>query len=157
MTVPTVNTHPVLLDNVSVDLGGVRVLENVSFAAGPGTLVGVVGPNGSGKSTLFNVLTKSTVHVQDKPFSTLDPVTRRVLLPNGSPALFTDTVGFIQKLPSRIVAAFRATLEELQAADLLLHVVDITHKNAAQQAQEVVTVLDDLGLADTPTLLVLNQ
>ena len=75
----------------------------------------------------------------------------------GGQALLTDTVGFIQKLPSRIVAAFRATLEELQAADLLLHVVDITHKNAAQQAQEVVTVLDDLGLADTPILLVLNK
>lgn len=120
-------------------------------------IISIVGYTNAGKSTLFNVLTKSTVYVQDKPFSTLDPVTRRVILPNGTPALFTDTVGFIQKLPSRIVAAFRATLEELQAADLLLHVVDITHKNAAQQAQEVVTVLDDLGLADTPILLVLNK
>jgi GTP-binding protein HflX len=120
-------------------------------------VVSIVGYTNAGKSTLFNVLTKSSVDVQDKPFSTLDPITRRVSLPNGSPALITDTVGFIQKLPSRIVAAFRATLEELHAADLLLHVVDITHKNATQQAQEVVTVLHELGLSKTPILLVLNK
>jgi GTP-binding protein HflX len=117
----------------------------------------IVGYTNVGKSTLFNALSRAAVPVQDKLFSTLDPVTRRVLLPDGQHALFTDTVGFIQKLPSRLVAAFRATLEELQSADLLLHVVDITHRHADHQTQEVNRVLEEMEIASRPRLLVLNK
>ena len=119
--------------------------------------VSIVGYTNAGKSTLLNALSGASVRVQDQPFSTLDPVTRRIVLPDGRPALLTDTVGFIQKLPPRIIAAFRATLEELQAADLLLHIVDITHHNAAQQTQEVTSILEELELGNLPTLLVLNK
>ncbi|MSQ40296.1 MAG: GTPase HflX [Dehalococcoidia bacterium] len=120
-------------------------------------VVSIVGYTNVGKSTLFNALTRAAVPVQDKLFSTLDPVTRRILLPDGQYALFTDTVGFIQKLPSRLVAAFRATLEELQSADLLLHVVDITHRHADHQTQEVNRVLEEMDLASRPRLSVLNK
>jgi len=97
------------------------------------------------------------VLVEDKLFATLDPVTRRVRLPSGGNFLLTDTVGFIQKLPAQLVAAFRATLEELAEADLLLHVVDITHPNAAEQSQAVEETLAELGLAGKPRLAVLNK
>ena len=93
----------------------------------------------------------------DQLFSTLDPVTRRVRLPSGGPLLLTDTVGFIQKLSPTVVAAFRATLEELSESDLLLHVVDITHPKSSEQAGVVETTLRELGLEDKPRLLVLNK
>ncbi len=120
-------------------------------------VVSIVGYTNVGKSTLFNALSKAAVPVQNQLFSTLDPVTRRVLLPDGRHALLTDTVGFIQKLPPRLATAFRATLEELQAADLILHVVDITHRHADQQTQEVERILEEMGLGDRPRLLVLNK
>ena len=90
-------------------------------------------------------------------FSTLDPVTRRIVTPMGREALLTDTVGFIQKLPPAVVAAFRATLEEVQAASLILHVQDITHPNAAEQANVVEGILNDLGVSDKPRILALNK
>jgi GTP-binding protein HflX len=93
----------------------------------------------------------------DQLFATLDPLTRRVRLPSGGFFLLTDTVGFIQKLPPQLVAAFRATLEELEEADLLLHVIDITHPNAAEQAQTVEETLAELGLSDRPRIEVLNK
>ncbi len=93
--------------------------------------VALVGYTNAGKSTLLNRLAKSNVYVADQLFATLDPTTRRVELPDSSQALFTDTVGFIQKLPTTLVAAFRATLEEIAEADLLLHLVDISHPNAS--------------------------
>ncbi|HUW10836.1 MAG TPA: GTPase, partial [Anaerolineae bacterium] len=92
-----------------------------------------------------------------KLFATLDPTTRLVALPGGKEVLFTDTVGFIQKLPTMLVAAFRATLEEITEADVLLHVVDITHRNALQQSRTVGEVLSDLGAALQPMVVALNK
>ncbi|MGQ9546628.1 MAG: GTPase HflX [Dehalococcoidia bacterium] len=120
-------------------------------------VIALVGYTNAGKSTLFNVLSKASVDVEDKLFSTLDPVTRRVTLPHGQQFLVTDTVGFIHKLPPSIVAAFRATLEELDEADLLLHVVDITHKDAATQCCTVEKILSELNLKNKPRIAVFNK
>ena len=120
-------------------------------------VVSLVGYTNAGKSTLFNALSNAGVVVQDQLFSTLDPVTRRVWLPEGGQVLLTDTVGFIHKLPLSVVAAFRATLEELQEADLLLHVVDISHPKAPEQAEAVGNTLEELGLGEKATLLVVNK
>ena len=120
-------------------------------------VLSLVGYTNAGKSTLFNALVRGNVLVEDRPFSTLDPVTRRVTLPSEAHALLTDTVGFIQKLPPTLIAAFRATLEELQEATLLLHVVDISHPNAAEQNLVVEETLKKLGLESKPRLLVLNK
>ena len=120
-------------------------------------VVSLVGYTNAGKSTLMRALSGADVLVEDKLFATLDPVTRRLRLPSGATALLTDTVGFIQKLPTQLVAAFRATLEELEEATLLLHVVDITHPNAVEQSQTVEETLAELGLAEKPRLTVLNK
>jgi len=120
-------------------------------------VISMVGYTNAGKSTLMNALSHANVLAEDKLFATLDPITRRITLPNTSPALLTDTVGFIQKLPPTLVAAFRATLEELDEATVLLHVVDITHPNASQQAEVVDKTLVDLGLADKPRVVALNK
>ena len=117
----------------------------------------LVGYTNAGKSTLLNALTQATVRVEDKPFSTLDPITRRLRLPSGRELLVTDTVGFIQKLPPTIVAAFRATLEEINESAILVHVVDIAHPNAGAQADVVEGVLKDLDLSTKPSILVLNK
>ena len=120
-------------------------------------IVSLVGYTNAGKSTLFNTLSKSNVATEDKLFSTLDPVTRNLVLPNGNKFLLTDTVGFIHKLPPSIVAAFRATIEELDEADLLLHVVDIIHRNATSQFLTVEEILSDLNLESKPKLTVFNK
>jgi GTP-binding protein HflX len=120
-------------------------------------LVALVGYTNAGKSTLLHALTGADVLIADKLFATLDPTTRRVKLPRGQEVLFSDTVGFIQKLPTQVVAAFRATLEELDEADLLVHVVDITHPNAALQAQAVGETLKDLKLDSKPVVIALNK
>lgn len=120
-------------------------------------VVSLVGYTNAGKSTLFNALSNAGVVVQDKLFSTLDSVTRRVWLPKGGQVLLTDTVGFIHKLPPTVVASFRATLEELQEADLLLHIIDITHPKAPEQAEVVETTLEELGLRQKAKLLVVNK
>ena len=120
-------------------------------------VVSLVGYTNAGKSSLLNALSHAEVAVRDQLFSTLDPVTRRVRLPEDGWALLTDTVGFIQKLPHALIAAFRATLEELQEADLLLHVVDITHPNAPEQVDVVEGILKELGVQEKPRLLVLNK
>ena len=119
--------------------------------------VALIGYTNAGKSTLLNALGKADVFVEDKLFATLDPTTRRLILPDRQTILLTDTVGFIQKLPPTIVAAFRATLEELDQADLLLHVIDITHNNAAEQCQTVYDILKELRLNNKPILLVANK
>lgn len=120
-------------------------------------VIAIVGYTNAGKSTLLNALSGAEVYVADQLFATLDPTTRRVELPGGREALFTDTVGFIQKLPTNLVAAFRATLEEITEADLLLHVVDITHENAPEQAQVVEQTLRELEATDKPVVVALNK
>jgi len=120
-------------------------------------IVALVGYTNAGKSTLFNTLSKASVDVEDRLFSTLDPVTRRLALSTGQKFLITDTVGFIHKLPPSIIAAFRATLEELDEADLLLHIVDITHKNAANQCLTVEKILSKLNLEKKPKFTVFNK
>ena len=117
----------------------------------------LVGYTNAGKSTLFNALTTAGVMESSALFATLDPVTRRVRLPNGQNVLMSDTVGFIHKLPPTVVAAFHATLEELHDADILLHVVDVTHKNRSQHIAVVEEILSDLGLGEKPGLLVFNK
>ena len=120
-------------------------------------VVAIVGYTNAGKSTLLNALSGAEVLAEDKLFATLDPTTRRVLLPGGREALFSDTVGFIQKLPTDLVAAFRATLEEINEADLILHVVDITHPNARQQSETVTETLAELGVENRPIIVALNK
>jgi GTP-binding protein HflX len=119
--------------------------------------VALVGYTNAGKSTLLNRLAKADVYVADQLFATLDPTTRRVELPGGYQALFTDTVGFIQKLPTTLVAAFHATLEEIAEADLLLHLVDISHPNALNQFESVQQTLDEIGAGHIPTITALNK
>jgi GTPase len=120
-------------------------------------VISLVGYTNAGKSTLMRALSGADVVAEDKLFATLDPVTRRIRLPKGETVLLTDTVGFIQKLPTDLVAAFRATLEELEEADVLLHVVDITHPHSTEQVQAVNETLESLDVADRPTILALNK
>lgn len=120
-------------------------------------VVSLVGYTNAGKSTLLNQLSDADVYVANKLFATLDPTTRRVELPDGSLALFTDTVGFIQKLPTTLVAAFRATLEEIAEADLLLHVLDITHPQVHQHAEAVHQTLKEIHADHIPVVPVLNK
>lgn len=120
-------------------------------------LVSLVGYTNAGKSTLLNALTGSDVLAYDKLFATLDPTTRQLRLPNHQQALLTDTVGFIRKLPHGLVEAFKATLEEVVHADLLLHVVDASHPRVEEQMAAVDAVLLELGVQDKPVLYVLNK
>jgi GTP-binding protein HflX len=119
--------------------------------------VALVGYTNAGKSTLLNLLTHSDVYVADQLFATLDPTTRRVELPGGHLVLFTDTVGFIQKLPTALIDAFHATLEEIAEADLLLHVVDISHPNALNQFESVQDTLKEIQADHIPVITVLNK
>jgi GTP-binding protein HflX len=119
--------------------------------------VAIVGYTNSGKSTLLNSLAKAGVFVADQLFATLDPTTRRVALSPSHTILFTDTVGFIQKLPTQLVAAFRATLEEITEADMLVHIVDITHPNALAQWQSVQQTLKEINADKIPTITTLNK
>ncbi len=120
-------------------------------------LVALVGYTNAGKSTLLNALCRSEVVAENKLFSTLDPTTRKLRLPDGRNILVTDTVGFIHKLPTLIVAAFRATLEELDEADLLLHIVDITSPDAVNQSKTVDEILQSLKLDGKPRITVINK
>ncbi|RJQ25511.1 MAG: GTPase HflX, partial [Peptococcaceae bacterium] len=120
-------------------------------------VVALVGYTNAGKSTLLNALTGARVFTANQMFATLDPTTRRLQLPDNQEALLTDTVGFIRKLPHHLVAAFRATLEEVGEADLLLHVVDASHNRFAEQIEAVESVLKELGAREKKTILVLNK
>ncbi|MCH8102215.1 MAG: GTPase HflX [Chloroflexi bacterium] len=124
------------------------------------SVISLVGYTNAGKSAIFNRMTSGGVIARNQLFSTLDTTTRQLHLPEmpgGSSAVLTDTVGFIHKLPAAVVAAFRATLEEMDAADLFLHVVDASHRSAVRHAAVVDEVLDDLGLGAIPKILVLNK
>lgn len=120
-------------------------------------VIAIVGYTNAGKSTLLNRLAGADVFVADQLFATLDPTTRRVSLPGGKEVLFTDTVGFIQKLPPQLVAAFRATLEEVQEADVLLHVADISDPNLVNKIAAVHEVLEGLEAGDKPMIAALNK
>lgn len=119
--------------------------------------VSLVGYTNAGKSTLMNTLTKADVEAVDKLFATLDTRTRRWTLPSWGPVLLSDTVGFIRDLPHKLVASFRATLEEAREADLLLHVADASNPNVLDQISAVFAVLHDLGIDEKQTLLVINK
>lgn len=119
--------------------------------------IALVGYTNAGKSTLLNRLTKADVFEQDLLFATLDPVTRKLKLPSGFQVLLTDTVGFIQDLPTTLVAAFRSTLEELSEADLLLHVVDSSNHDYYNHEQTVTKLLEELEVSDIPMLTVYNK
>lgn len=120
-------------------------------------VVALVGYTNAGKSTLLNALTGAGVLAEDKLFATLDPTTRRVPLGSGREILLTDTVGFINNLPTMLIAAFRATLEEINEATVIIHVIDITHPNAAEQTETVNQVLEELGADDKPVIAALNK
>ncbi|OPZ81495.1 MAG: GTPase HflX [bacterium ADurb.Bin429] len=120
-------------------------------------MVSLVGYTNAGKSTLLNALSGAGVFVEDKLFATLDPTTRDVNFPNGTRALVSDTVGFIRNLPTQLVAAFRATLEEVQSADVLVHVIDASNPGWVEQEETVDRVLAELGAADKPTIMAFNK
>lgn len=131
------------------DLEQVRRTRNLAQAKRekvPFPVVAFVGYTNAGKSTLFNYLTKAGVFAEDLPFATLDPTMRKINLPNGQEVIFSDTVGFISDLPTHLVAAFRATLEQVNAADVIVHVRDIAKETTDQQAADVISILGDLGI-----------
>lgn len=139
------------------ELKKTRALHRLARQNVPFPVVTMIGYTNAGKSTLMNALTDAGVFAEDKLFATLDPTTRQVETPGGSRFLLTDTVGFIQKLPHHLVAAFRATLEEVLEADLLLHVVDTSHPQAAAQISAVHDILTQLGARERPVLVVFNK
>ena len=148
------------IDRIERDLDAVRRQREVQRAGRQRSnwpIASIVGYTNAGKSTLLNRLTGAAVLAEDKLFATLDPTTRRLRLPTKQNVLLTDTVGFIKKLPHGLVEAFKATLEEVVQADLLLHVVDISHPQAEEQIAAVNTVLTEIHAAAKPTLMVFNK
>ncbi|MFG5382360.1 GTPase HflX [Yoonia sp. R2-816] len=135
-----------------------RELHRASRAKVPFPIVALVGYTNAGKSTLFNRLTGAEVLAKDMLFATLDPTMRKIVLPTGDEVIMSDTVGFISDLPTELVAAFRATLEEVLDADLIMHVRDISHPQTEEQAQDVNAILHNLGVADeAPMIEVWNK
>ncbi|MBT8418983.1 MAG: GTPase HflX, partial [Silicimonas sp.] len=135
-----------------------RELHRAARRKVPFPVIALVGYTNAGKSTLFNRLTGARVLAKDMLFATLDPTMRAVTLPTGRDVILSDTVGFISDLPTQLVAAFRATLEEVLEADLILHVRDISHSESDAQAEDVMAILDDLGVAaTTPMIEVWNK
>ena len=125
-----------------------RALQRASRSAVPYPIVALVGYTNAGKSTLFNRLTRAEVMAADMLFATLDPTMRLIKLPHGGSAILSDTVGFISDLPTTLISAFRATLEEVRAADVIVHVRDISHLDSDAQAHDVEAILDEIGVAD---------
>lgn len=135
-----------------------RELHRKSRAKVPFPIVALVGYTNAGKSTLFNRMTGADVMAKDMLFATLDPTMRRVEMPDGSEVILSDTVGFISDLPTELVAAFRATLEEVLEADLILHVRDISHEQSDEQSEDVLAILGSLGVTnETPQLEIWNK
>jgi GTP-binding protein HflX len=120
-------------------------------------VLSIVGYTNAGKSTLLRALTNTEAHVANALFSTLDPASRRLRFPRDREVIITDTVGFIRDLPPELVTAFRATLEELMDADLLLHVVDVATPDWERRAAAVRKILEEIGISETPELMVFNQ
>ena len=148
------------IDRIERDLNAVRRQRETQRAGRQRSqwpLASIVGYTNAGKSTLLNQLTGAEVLAKDILFATLDPTTRRLRLPTNQNILLTDTVGFIRKLPHGLVEAFKATLEEVVQADLLLHVVDVSHPQAEEQIVSVNTVLEEIGAAGKPTLMAFNK
>lgn len=130
-----------------------RELHRASRAKVPFPIVALVGYTNAGKSTLFNRLTGADVFAKDMLFATLDPTMRKIVLPTGDEIIMSDTVGFISDLPTELVAAFRATLEEVLDADLIVHVRDISHEQTEEQAQDVHAILQSLGVAEEAPII----
>jgi GTP-binding protein HflX len=148
------------IKKLSDDLEGVRsgrTTQRRQRQAVPLETIALVGYTNAGKSTLFNRLTGAAVLADAKMFATLDPTVRHIVLPSHRKVLFSDTVGFIRNLPTTLVKAFRATLEEVTEASLLLHVVDVSSAYAPQQTAHVHKVLAEIGADDTPQILVMNK
>ena len=148
------------IDRIERDLDAVRQQRETQRAGrqrNQWPLASIVGYTNAGKSTLLNQLTGADVVAKDILFATLDPTTRRLRLPTNQNILLTDTVGFIRKLPHGLVESFKATLEEVVQADLLLHVVDVSHPQADEQIAAVNSVLGELGAGDKPTMMVFNK
>ncbi len=145
------------LEGQLAEVRSVRQQQRIQRRRLPFPIAALVGYTSAGKSTLLNTLAGSDVYADPKLFATLDPTTRRVVLPDGWAILLTDTVGFIRNLPTDLVAAFRATLEETIEADFLIHVVDASHPYRDAQREAVMEVLYDLGAADKPTITVFNK
>ncbi len=148
------------IDSITRDLDAVRQQRETQRAGrkrNEWPLASIVGYTNAGKSTLLNRLTGASVLAKDILFATLDPTTRRLRLPTNQNILLTDTVGFIKKLPHGLVESFKATLEEVVQADLLLHVVDVSHPQADEQIAAVNSVLNELGAGDKPTMMVFNK
>ena len=140
-----------------VDVERTRGIHREERAGIPLPIVALVGYTNSGKSTLMNTLTQAGVLVEDRLFATLDPTVRRLRLPQGLTVLLADTVGFIHKLPHQLVEAFKSTLEEVRAADLLLHVIDAAHGSWPEHVRVVDGVLEDIGAGDRTVIRVLNK
>jgi GTP-binding protein HflX len=148
------------IDKISRDLEAVRrqrATQRAGRQRSNWPLASIVGYTNAGKSTLLNALTGAEVLAEDKLFATLDPTTRRLKLPTNQNVLLTDTVGFIKKLPHGLVEAFKATLEEVVQADLLLHVVDISHPQVEEQIAAVNSVLAEIGAGEKPVLMIFNK
>jgi GTP-binding protein HflX len=148
------------IDTISRDLDLVRrrrATQRAGRQRSQWPLASIVGYTNAGKSTLLNSLTGAEVLAKDILFATLDPTTRRLKLPTNQNVLLTDTVGFIRKLPHGLVEAFKATLEEVIQADLLLHVVDISHAQAVEQIAAVNSVLAEIGAGEKPVIMVFNK